>query len=155
MMDGAKAIAILAGLLTLAAGEAGPGQTSFPDGCRGATAWHIPESTRRGFAELADVLPGYVARVSLDAADAAVRDSVGSGRNAALNARTSLSMLYVGALDYDGARDVVASGYVTRPPQLVETEEGWRQLRADAILSEPGIAAAADWRQAPCGCTDL
>lgn len=121
-------------------------------------------------AELADVLPGYVARVSLDAADAAVRDSVGSGRNAALRPIRPGDRLHLrarlypspqpvlfGALDYARlarARDVVASGYVTRPPQLVETEEGWsnrlvryRQLRADAIadgMSEPegGIAAA-------------
>ena len=88
-------------------------------------------------AELADVLPGYVARVSLDAADAAVRDSVGSGRNAALRPIRPGDRLHLrarlypspqpvlfGALDYARlarARDVVASGYVTRPPQLVDS----------------------------------
>ena len=92
-------------------------------------------------AEMADVLPGNAARVSLDAGDAVVRDGVGSGRNKALRpirpgdrlhlrARLypSTQPVLFGALDYARlarARDVVASGYVTRSPHLVETEEGW------------------------------
>ena len=119
---------------------------------------------------LSDVLVGHVARVSLDADDAVVRDGAASGRNAALRPIRPGDRLHLrvrlypspqpvlfGALDYARlarVRDVVASGYVTGPLRLEGMEEGWsnllaryRQRRADVIangMSKPegGIAAA-------------
>jgi competence protein ComEC len=107
---------------------------------------------------------GYLARLSLDAPEAVMTTPEGI-RNVLPGDRLQLAVriypsppaVFYGAQDHARqarARDVVASGYLTRPPQYLGTGDGWphrlaryRQARADTIaegMSAPqgGIAAA-------------
>ena len=107
---------------------------------------------------------GYLARLSLDAPEAVITTPEGI-RNVLPGDRLQLAVriypspppVFYGAPDHARqarARDVVASGYLTRPPQYLGTGDGWphrlaryRQARADTIaegMSAPqgGIAAA-------------
>ena len=119
----------------------------------------IPDS-----APLPSAVAGYLARLSIDAGEAAITTPDGI-RNVLPGDRLQLAAriypspppVFYGAPDHARqarAKDVVASGYLTQPPRYLGTADGlsyrlarYRQIRADIItdgMSAPqgGIAAA-------------
>jgi ComEC/Rec2-related protein len=139
--------------------DADPSSDTTSGPIQGPIPGPIPDS-----APLPSAVAGYLARLSIDAGEAAVTTPDGI-RNVLPGDRLQLAAriypspppVFYGAPDHARqarTKDVVASGYLTQPPRYLGTADGlsyrlarYRQIRADIItdcMSAPqgGIAAA-------------